>query len=101
MFGLSLTTIEKIHSIFRKYNDIEKVIIYGSRAKGSHKFFSDIDLTFEGETLSLNIMHHIAIELDDLLLPYEFDLSIKHQITNPDVLEHIDRIGKIFYQKKS
>lgn len=38
-------------------------------------------------------------EIDDLLLPYTFDLSIFHQICDPDVLDHIQRVDKVFYEK--
>lgn len=60
-----------------------------------------IDLTFEGKNLSLNLIHQIAVDLDDLLLPYFFDLSIKEKITNPDLLDHIKRVGMEFYSLKS
>ena len=60
-----------------------------------------IDLTFEGKNLSLNLIHQIAVDLDDLLLPYFFDLSIKEKITNPDLLDHIKRVGMEFYSLQS
>ena len=60
-----------------------------------------IDLTFEGKNLSLNLIHQIAVDLDDLLLPYFFDLSIKEKITNSDLLDHIKRVGMEFYSLKS
>jgi len=37
--------------------------------------------------------------IDDLLLPYTFDLSIFHQIRDPDVMDHIRRVGVLFYEK--
>lgn len=100
-FGLSNDIIAQIHSVFRKYPEIENATLYGSRAKGNYKPYSDIDLTFEGKNLSLNLIHQIAVDLDDLLLPYFFDLSIKEKITNPDLLDHIKRVGMEFYSLKS
>lgn len=44
MFGLSSATIKKIQSVFRNHNAVERVIIYGSRAKGDYSAGSDIDL---------------------------------------------------------
>ena len=58
-------------------------------------------ITFEGKNLSLNLIYQIAVDLDDLLLPYFFDLSIKEKITNPDLLDHIKRVGMEFYSLKS
>ncbi len=37
---------------------------------------------------------------DGLYLPYFFDVVDYFKITNPDLKEHIDRVGKIFYSKK-
>lgn len=99
-FGLFLNEILIINAIFKKYSEIEFVIIYGSRAKGNYKNESDIDLTFIGDDLNLTITNKIELELDDLLLPYTFDISIKRQISNPDLVEHINRIGKVFYKKE-
>ena len=72
--------------------------MYGSRAKGNYTAGSDIDITLKGEELDLEQLNKINIDLDDLLLPYTFDLSILHQIANPDLIEHIERVGKVFYK---
>ena len=39
----------------------------------------------------------VSVKMDDILLPYEVDLSIMHQISNPDLIDHINRIGKVIY----
>jgi hypothetical protein len=49
--------------------------------------------------MDLTTLHKIEDNLDDLLLPYKIDLSIYHQISNPEFLEHIHRVGQIFYQR--
>jgi AhpD family alkylhydroperoxidase len=77
----------------------ETGILYGSRAKGTFKPASDIDLTLTGPDLDLTILQILETELDDLLLPYKIDLSIFHKITNPDLVEHITRVGKTVYSK--
>lgn len=41
----------------------------------------------------------ILEDIDDLLLPYTIDLSIFHDISDPDVIEHIERVGVTFYEK--
>lgn len=98
-FGLKDTTIEKINSVFAKYPELDKVILYGSRAKGNYRNGSDIDITMIGEKLTLSITNKIELEIDDLLLPYTFDISIMRQISNPDLIEHINRVGQVFYEK--
>jgi len=99
-FGLLKEDIENIKQVFLKYNQIEKVLIYGSRAKGNYKPASDIDLTLLGENIDLSLQFKIELELDDLMLPYKFDTSIYDRITNPEFIDHINRVGKEFYKKK-
>jgi len=99
-FGLKDTTIHKICTVLRHYPQVEKAILYGSRAKGNFKNGSDIDMTLRGGAdLTLNVLYRIMDELDDLLLPYTIDLSIFDNIHDPDVIEHIQRVGVAFYEK--
>lgn len=97
-FGLNQSQIDGICSIFSKYDDIKKVTLYGSRAKGNYKPYSDIDLTLQGDKLNLSLQFKVENELDDLLLPYKIDLSIYNYIQNPDLIEHIDKDGICIYQ---
>jgi len=98
-FGLKETVVEQINALCQKYSAIEQVIIYGSRAKGNYKPGSDIDLTIVGE-IDLSTMFKLEDEIDDLLLPYMIDLSVMKKIENPDLIEHIQRVGQVFYQKQ-
>ena len=100
-FGLEESTIEKVLGVFQQYAEIERVILYGSRAKGNYRPGSDIDLTLVGEEISHEQLLSIEHQLDDLLLPYLFDLSIFSNIEDPDVIAHINRVGLIFYEKAS
>jgi type I restriction enzyme S subunit len=95
-FGLSKEDIDKIKVVLAKFTEIERVLIYGSRAKGTYKPASDIDLTLVGENLTLTTVQAIEHEIDDLLLPYKFDISIFHHISNPDLIAHINRVGVVF-----
>jgi uncharacterized protein len=99
-YGLKEKTVSAIKTVFGNYPELEKVILYGSRAKGNYKNGSDIDLTLIGNDLNLSLINKIELDLDDLFLPYTFDISIMHQISNHNLIEHIKRVGKVFYQKK-
>jgi|TARA_R110001583_G_scaffold73737_1_gene205021 predicted nucleotidyltransferase len=98
VFGLSDINISKINSVFARFPSLNKVVIYGSRAKGNYKVGSDIDLMLFGDNFTHKDLLHISFELDELLTPYQFDLSIYSQVESNDLLEHVNRIGKIFYQ---
>ena len=99
-YGLKEHTIEKMNGVFAQFPEVEKVMLYGSRAKGTYRPGSDIDLTLMGSALNLKTLFRIETELDDLLLPYMIDLSIFEHIDNPDLIDHINRVGKVFYQKE-
>ncbi|HPQ09590.1 MAG TPA: nucleotidyltransferase domain-containing protein [Bacteroidia bacterium] len=99
MFGLSNEVIRQIKEVFSRFPQIEKAIIYGSRAMENYKNGSDIDLTLVGKEINLDTFYKIQIELDNLLIPYKIDLSIFHQIENTELIQHIHRVGKIFYEK--
>ena len=102
MFGLSSDTIRKIKQAIAKVEAIEKVVLYGSRAKGNYRTGSDIDITLYGESLSLNnSVYPLMEELEELLLPYSFDISVFEHIDNKDLIEHINRAGRIFYLKNT
>ncbi|MDE0485046.1 MAG: nucleotidyltransferase domain-containing protein [Candidatus Poribacteria bacterium] len=98
-YGLSDKTIEKIHSVFKQYPQVEKAILYGSRATGNYRNGSDIDLTLCGEGLTHSVLTKIDFDLDDLLLPYTIDLSVFREINNPDMVEQIERVGANFHEK--
>ena len=98
-FGLNAGTIAKINAIFSGWPDVKQVIIYGSRAKGNYRNGSDIDLTLVGDAITQSQMLKIANELDDLLLPYKIDLSLLRQIEDNDLIEHIKRVGMVFYER--
>ena len=100
-YGLQSHTIQAIQDVFANYSQIEKAILYGSRAKGNYRNGSDIDLTLIGKKLYLSKQFIIETELDNLLLPYKIDLSIYHKIENQDLIDHIKRVGSLFYKKEN
>jgi predicted nucleotidyltransferase len=100
IFGLEKSVISAIQETFIKFPEVEKVIIYGSRAKGNYKKGSDIDLVLVGSGLNLTFSNKIENALDDLLLPYTFDISIYHHISNAELIDHIARVGRVFYEKQ-
>ncbi|MCY1276480.1 polymerase beta, Nucleotidyltransferase [compost metagenome] len=96
-FGLPAQAIEKLNGVFERWPQIQRVLLYGSRAKGNYRPGSDIDLSIEGENLSLSQLMAIENQIDELLLPWMVDLSLKHRIDNPALLDHIQRLGVPFY----
>lgn len=97
--GIKDTDQKRIVEVFSHYKEIEKVVLFGSRAIGNNKLNSDLDFTLYDQELNLSLLIKIESEFDDLLLPYKFDLSVYHQITNTELISHINRVGKVIYHK--
>ena len=99
-FGLKETTIQKIQDVLAQFPQVHTAVLYGSRAKGNYRNGSDIDLTLKGENINLNVINKIELALDELYLPYTFDLSAFNQIDTPDLIGHVNRIGQVFYERE-
>lgn len=101
-FGLSAKTIDKIHGVLAQHPNVQRAVIYGSRAKGNYRPGSDIDLTLfaaPGQDIDYRELADILDEVDDLLLPYTMDLSVFAHLNHEGLREHIERVGKVFYER--
>jgi predicted nucleotidyltransferase len=97
-FGLSDTVIKELQDVFRRYTNIEKVLIFGSRSKGNFREGSDIDLAVIGKGVDYNQLLSILCEIEDLELLYSVDLIDYNKKKGTPIGDHIDRVGKIFYE---
>ena len=98
-FGLTDDNIERIQKIFENDSKIDEVIIFGSRAKGNYKEGSDIDLAVKGRNINFDDTLKLTSQLDDLNLPYKIDLLDYANTKDKDIIEHIDRVGLVFFSK--
>lgn len=99
-WGLRPEEIDRIRSVLAAHPKVINAAIYGSRALGTHRPGSDIDLTLSGE-LEWRDLQTIEAELDSLELPYTIDLSIKTQIENPALRDHIEHHGQTLYTRET
>jgi len=91
--GIPEKTLSRIAAVLARFPALESAILFGSRAKGTGKPGSDIDLALTGRTLDWRIIGQIYDALDDLLLPYSFSLIRHDAATDPEVAAHISRVG--------
>lgn len=97
-FGLPDKTINELLNYFKQKKEIEKVVIYGSRAKGTYHNGSDIDFAIWIDNHK-NI-NRILSELDDLPTPYKFDVTDYKTLNHEGMKNSIDKYGKLFYSDK-
>lgn len=98
-FGLSEKSMEIIREIYSQFPQIKSVILYGSRAKGNFKPGSDIDMTIvAAPSFDFSALAKVNMMFHESSLPYLYDISDFSKLTNPDLIEHIKRCGKVIYK---
>ena len=96
-YGIPETKWEEVLETISREPRVEAIILYGSRAKQTFRLGSDIDLCLEAPSLDFSSLLRIENELDDLLLPWKIDITLRDRIDDPDLLDHIARVGKTLY----
>lgn len=95
--GLPASAVARIRAVLAAHPEVDRAILYGSRAMGNFKPGSDIDLTLVGAGLTHDLLLRIMTELDDLLLPWTIDLSLFKDLNHQALREHIERVGVVFF----
>jgi predicted nucleotidyltransferase len=89
--GLTEQELGLIRGVLRRHRGITGVLLYGSRAKGVSEPSSDVDLALVGvDRLEAG---RVAAELDELPLPYRFDIKAYDAIEYLPLRQHIERVG--------
>ena len=100
IFGLTQKQFQLIEDAISSFSDIEKVIIFGSRATGKFRVTSDIDLAVFGKNLNNTLINRLASGLDDLPLPFTFDVLNYDAIQNRNLKDKICLQGKLFFERQ-
>ena len=100
-FGLKDNEINALRETLASIPEVEEAIIYGSRARGTNKLASDIDITLKGRGLTYLQLALLDAKIDDLYLPYFVDLSLFSMLRNADLIDSIEREGKVLYRNES
>lgn len=97
--GLTENEIAEVIRYIGENPKIKKAVVYGSRAKGNYKPFSDVDLTLIGDNLDYSDLSSLEDKLYYSYLPYIFDINIYYTLKNKALIDHIDRCGIAIYEK--
>lgn len=98
-YGLTDNEMQILHDLFAENEKIEQVILYGSRAKGTYKPFSDVDITIVGAGLTRLDIDRLHATLDKSPIPYMFDIFIFDTLKNENLKENVSRCGVVLYKK--
>ncbi|WP_337366408.1 nucleotidyltransferase domain-containing protein [Phascolarctobacterium sp.] len=75
---------------------VSKAVVFGSRAKGNWRENSDIDIAVFGAGVNVGAL---SVQLDELPMPYKFDIVDYNSINNQALREHIDMVGVEIYKQ--
>ena len=98
-FGLTERDMDVFHAAFSAYPEVEKVVIFGSRAKGNFKPGSDVDLVITDGSIDIKTFLALRSSIEESSLPYKVDLFYLPEFVHKELTEPILRAGIIFYQK--
>lgn len=100
-FGIKEKSYQLLIGALKKVPEIEKAILFGSRAMGNHQTGSDIDIAIMGEKVNYDLLRHLQNLLNEHLpIPYFIDVIDYHSIQLEKLKEHIDTKGISIYEKQ-
>jgi predicted nucleotidyltransferase len=91
--GIPPEAKERLLAVLNRHPLVQEVWLYGSRAMGTFRPGSDIDLTVKGEGLRHDDLVGWMVAIDDLLLPWTVDVSLYRELP-PELRQHVKRVGR-------
>ena len=91
--------LNAIINVVASVDNVQRAVVYGSRAKGNYRPNSDIDIMLFGDSLTFSDIATVADRLDDLLLPWQIDITARNRVFNSDFIEQVDRYGKVIFNR--
>jgi predicted nucleotidyltransferase len=101
-FGLTQEDTDYIIQSIKEKNEIDRAVIFGSRAKGTNKPSSDVDIAIYGDSITFDTISSLHSSLEEQgPLPYFFDIINYSSINNKELKNHIDRVGIVIFSRVS
>jgi predicted nucleotidyltransferase len=97
MFGLKDAIIIKIKNVLSKYDEIEKALIFGSRARGDYKKTSDIDVAIFSDNITSTRLNLLRNDFDELDIIYTVDVVNFHKISKEELKNNIINDGIVIF----
>ena len=98
-FGLEQHIIDKMIAVFEQHSKVDKALVFGSRAKGNYRPDSDIDIAIKGQDLNTDDIIAMSVAFEEKGITHKIDLINYHTIKEPDLEDHIVRVGIELYSR--
>ena len=99
--GIPQADSQQLLELIRTHPHVEKVVLYGSRALGRQRAGSDIDICLVAPSMALGELLELGAQLDDLLLPWQIDLQLRHLISHEGLVAQIERAGQLLWERSA
>lgn len=100
-YGFTEEEWKETLGILKKYKEVEKVVLFGSRAKNTFKPMSDVDIVLFGEKINHSLIASLQSDFEDSQIPYMFDVITYKTITSNELKEHIRIYGKTIFGEQN
>ena len=95
--GITEEELGKVTDTLAEHPEIEKVSLFGSRAKGNYKPASDFDIAVSGKKLTCNTINELSYQLNDESVPsYYFDIINLNKISSEQLLTDVTKLKPAF-----
>ncbi|NKF06717.1 nucleotidyltransferase domain-containing protein [Clostridium gasigenes] len=91
--------IIELQNIFNQYIEVEKVILFGSRARGDNKYNSDIDLCLFGKNINHLTHAKVSMDIEETNTPLSFDILNFNELSKKELIENIISEGIQIYNE--
>lgn len=91
----------ELEVIFSRYIEVERVLLFGSRARGDNKYNSDIDLCIFGESVTHLTLAKINMDINELNTCLSFDILSINELKKEELIENILKEGVVIYNEKT
>lgn len=97
--GISQRFIYQLREYCRTNNDIDRVVLFGSRARGDYRTTSDIDLAVFANNCSHSQQNLIEHDISNMLTPLKIDVVFMNRLTKDNLLSNIKKDGVVIYEQ--
>lgn len=99
-FGIAPSAAAKLFALFEATPALERVWIYGSRARGDHREASDIDLAADAPAMSPEDFLALSGRVEDLGLIYRIDMLRLQAVAEGDLRTRVERDRRVFWEPR-
>lgn len=91
--------LKNLTEVIQTLSKVNKIVLFGSRAKGNARPSSDWDFALFGNDINTKDILSLQVKIEDRWLPNAVDLIDYNSINNEALREHIDRVGILVWSR--